>query len=116
MSIERIGAGPRMSRAVVHGDTIYVSGQVADAAAGAGVVEQTREILALIDGVLAEAGSDKTKLVSAVIYLTDIATFAQMNEAWEAWIAPGRPPARATVEAKLVSPKYAVEIAVIAAR
>jgi enamine deaminase RidA (YjgF/YER057c/UK114 family) len=116
MSIQRIGVGPRMSAAVIHGDTIYVAGQVADKAAGASVAEQTREILSIIDGILAQAGSDKTHLLSATIYLPDISTFAEMNSVWDAWVAKGHTPARATVEAKLAAPKYTVEIACIAAK
>jgi enamine deaminase RidA (YjgF/YER057c/UK114 family) len=115
MSIKRIGAGPRMSKAVVYNGVAYLAGQVADKAKGEGVTEQTREILSIIDAILAEAGSDKTKLLSATIYLPDIGTFAQMNAAWDAWVAPGHTPARATVEAKLAAPEYKVEIAVIAA-
>jgi enamine deaminase RidA (YjgF/YER057c/UK114 family) len=116
MSIERIGVGPRMSQAVVHGHTIYLAGQVADKAAGGGVGEQTKEILGTIDRLLAEAGSDKTHIVSATIYLTDISTFAEMNAIWEGWVAKGCTPARATVEAKLAAPAYRVEIACIAAK
>ncbi len=116
MSIERIGVGPRMSQVVVHGETIYLAGQVADKAAGKSVGEQTRDILAAIDGLLAQAGSDKTQILSATIYLTDIANFAEMNTAWEGWVAKGCTPARATVEAKLAAPAYNVEIACIAAK
>jgi len=116
MSIERIGFGPRMSGAVVHGHTIYLSGQVADKAAGASVGEQTKEILGIIDGLLAKAGSDKKHLLSTTIYLTDIETFAEMNVAWEAWVVAGHTPARATVEAKLAAPQFTVEIACIAAK
>lgn len=116
MSITRIGTGPRMSAAVVHGDTVYLAGQVAVAAKGASVTEQTRDILGIIDSLLAQAGSDKTKLLSASIWLTDISTFGEMNAVWDAWVAPGCTPARATVEAKLATPEYKVEIAVIAAR
>jgi len=116
MSIHRIGVGPRMSAAVVHGHTIYLAGQVADKAAGASVAEQTREILETIDRLLAEAGSDKTHLLSTTIYLADISTFAEMNAAWEAWVEKGHTPARATVEAKLAQPKYTVEIVCIAAK
>jgi len=115
VEINRIGVGPRMSQAVVHGSTVYVSGTVADKAAGQGVREQTREILAIIDAVLAKAGTDKTKLLSASIWLTDIATFAEMNAEWDAWVAPGHTPARATVEARLAAAPYRVEIACIAA-
>ena len=113
--IKRIEPGPRMSMAVVHGNTVYTAGQVARASAGGSVADQTREILSLIDGYLAQAGTDKTKLISASIWLTDIATFAEMNAVWDAWLAPGCAPARATVEAKLAAPQYKVEIAVIAA-
>ena len=116
MSIKRIGQGPRMSQAVVHGDTVYLAGQVANKTAGASVEEQTSEILATIDALLAEAGSDKTKVLSATIYIVDMATFGEMNKVWDAWVPQGHTPARATVEAKLAAPPYKVEIAVIAAR
>jgi enamine deaminase RidA (YjgF/YER057c/UK114 family) len=116
MSIHRFGTGPRMSGAVVHGHTIYLAGQVADKAAGKSVTEQTREILATIDRLLAEAGSDKSQLLSATIYLTDIKTFAEMNAVWEGWVAKGATPARATVEAKLAAPPLHVEIVCIAAK
>lgn len=115
MSIKRIGAGSRMSKAVVHGNTVYLSGQVADKAKGRSVTEQTNEILGIIDDLLAQAGSDKGKLVSATIWLTDMSTFGEMNTVWEGWVVPGETPARATVEAKLAAPDYKVEIAVIAA-
>jgi enamine deaminase RidA (YjgF/YER057c/UK114 family) len=113
MSIRRINPGPRMSKAVVHGDTIYLSGHVAE---GATVTIQALDILARIEALLAEAGSDKSKLLSAQIWLADIGTFAEMNAVWEAWIDPQAPPARATVESRLASPAYLIEIAVIAAR
>ncbi|MGD0722538.1 MAG: RidA family protein [Roseiarcus sp.] len=116
MDIKRIGVGPRMSQAVVHGDTVYVAGTVADKAAGGSVGDQTREILAILDGVLAKAGTDKTKILSASIWLTDIATFAEMNAVWDAWVAPGHTPARATVEARLAAAPYRVEIACVAAK
>ena len=115
MSIQRIGVGPRMSKAVVHGNTVYLAGQVADKAAGKSVGEQTADILGIIDGLLAEAGTDKTKLLSATIYLADMATFQEMNGVWDGWVSQGNTPARATVEAKLAGPQYTVEIAVIAA-
>ena len=116
MTIQRIKPGPRMSGAVVHGDTVYLAGQVAQSAAGQSVAEQTRDILSIIDGLLAEAGTDKSKLLMANIWLTDIATFQEMNGVWDAWVSPGNTPARATVEAKLAAAQYKVEIAVIAAR
>lgn len=116
MDIQRIQPGPRMSGAVVHGNTVYLAGQVAQQAAGKSVTEQTREILQTIDRLLAEAGSDKSRLLMANIWLTDIGTFQEMNAVWDAWVSPGKAPARATVEAKLASPQYTVEIAVIAAK
>ena len=116
MSITRIGTGPRMSAAVVHGNTVYRAGQVANAAKGASVTEQTKEILGIIDSLLAEAGTDKTKILSANIWLTDMGTFAEMNAVWDTWVVKGCTPARATVESKLAAPEYKVEIAVIAAR
>jgi enamine deaminase RidA (YjgF/YER057c/UK114 family) len=116
MTITRLHSGPRMSQAVIHGDTIYIAGQVADEAKGKSVGEQTRDVLAVIDRLLGEAGSDKTKILSATVYLADIATFAEMNAAWEAWVPTGHAPARATVEAKLAASAYAVEIACVAAR
>ena len=116
MTITRIGAGARMSMAVTHGATVYLAGQVATKAAGRSVGEQTAEILGSIDALLAEAGSDKTKILSCNIWLADIKTFAEMNAVWDKWVVPGHTPARATVEAKLAAPQYTVEIAAIAAR
>jgi len=114
MSIRRIEPGKRMSAAVVHGDTVYLAGHVSKEPAGS-VRGQTEAILRRIDERLAEAGSDKSKLLSASIWLADIATFDEMNAAWEAWVDPANPPARATVQARLASPDYLVEIAIIAA-
>ena len=116
MTIQRFDTGPRMSQVVVHGDTIYLAGVVANTAAGKSVTEQTREVLSIIDGHLAKAGTDKSKLLSATIYITDMATFAEMNAVWDGWVSPGNTPARATVEAKLAAPAYNVEIMVIAAK
>jgi enamine deaminase RidA (YjgF/YER057c/UK114 family) len=113
--ITRIDAGPRMSGAVVHNSTVYVSGQVALDAGGATVTVQTQNILSRIDALLAKAGSDKSKLLSASIWLVDIATFEEFNAVWDAWVVAGSTPARATVESKLAATKFAVEIAVIAA-
>ncbi len=114
--IRRIGAGPRMSKAVVRGKAVYTAGQVAEKTKGGAVADQTREILGLIDELLAEAGTDKSRILSATVYLSDISTFAEMNSVWDVWVDKENPPARATVEAKLVTPDYKVEIAVIAAR
>ncbi len=114
MTIKRIQTGPRMSQAVIHNKTVYLAGQVAP---GASVTVQTREILAAIDALLKEASTDKSKLLSATIWLTDMGTFAEMNSVWQAWVAPGETPARATVlSAQLASAEFKIEIAVIAAQ
>jgi len=113
--IERLHAGARMSQAVIYGHTVYLAGQVASDPTK-DVPGQTREVLDAIDRLLAEAGTDKTKILTATIYLADIGTFAQMNSVWDAWVARDNPPARATVEAKLAAPEYLVEIQVVAAR
>ena len=115
MSVTRHNAGPRMSQAVVHGDTVYLAGQVA-ADPSAGVKGQTEQVLKKIDGLLASAGSSKSKLLSATVWLANMGTYDDMNAAWDAWVDPANTPARATVEARLASPKYLVEIAVVAAR
>ena len=115
MTITRIESGKRMSQAVAYGNLVCLAGQVAQDPS-ADVPGQTRQILGEIDRLLAAAGSDKTKILSATIYLADIATFAQMNGEWDVWVPQGHLPARATVEAKLAAPEYKVEIQVIAAR
>ena len=115
MSITRIDVGPRMSQAVVHGNTVYLAGQVCPEPAGKSVAEQTRAILARIDDLLARAGTDKTKILSTTIWLADMATFAEMNSVWDGWVPQGHTPARATVESKLAAPAYTVEIGLIAA-
>jgi enamine deaminase RidA (YjgF/YER057c/UK114 family) len=114
MAIERHDIGPRMSKAVIHGNTVYLAGIVADNPKGKSMTEQTKDILRQIDGFLAKAGSDKSKLLSANIWITDMANFAEMNAVWDAWVAPGNTPARATVEAKLAAPDYKVEMVVAA--
>ncbi len=116
MSIERKQVGDRMSQIVIHGDTVYLAGQVAQAAAGAPITEQTKATVAAIDRLLAEAGTDKSKLLTATIWLADMRDFAAMNEVWDAWVVPGQTPARACVEAKLATPKFIVEIMVTAVR
>jgi enamine deaminase RidA (YjgF/YER057c/UK114 family) len=115
MTIKRIESGTRMSQAVVHNGTVYVAGQVALDAPNKSVAEQTTAILARIDKLLADAGTDKRKLVQANIWLSDISKFDEMNKVWDAWVAPGSAPARATVESRLAAPQYSVEIAVVAA-
>src|SRR6202030_4308768 len=116
MKIERHDTGPRMSKAVIHGDTVYLAGIVADSPKGKSMADQTKSILSQIDGFLAKAGTDKSKLLSANIWITDMANFAEMNAVWDACVAPGNTPARATVEAKLATPDYKVEIMVVAGR
>lgn len=99
----------------MHNKTVYLAGQVAQDAKGASVAAQTRNVLDRIDQLLSEAGTDKSRLLSATIWLADIGTFNDMNEVRDAWVAPGNPPARACVEAKLASAQFNVEIGVIAA-
>jgi enamine deaminase RidA (YjgF/YER057c/UK114 family) len=114
MSIKRIQTGPRMSQAVIHNKTVYLAGQVGT---GATVAIQTRDILASIDALLAEAGTDKSRLLSATIWLTDMATFGEMNGVWQSWVVPGETPARATVVSpQLASTEFKIEIAVVAAQ
>jgi enamine deaminase RidA (YjgF/YER057c/UK114 family) len=112
MSIKRIKTATRMSQAVVHGNTVYTAGQVAE---GDSVTEQTKAILGKIEALLSEAGTDKTKVLSATIWITDMANFAEMNAVWDAWVPEGDAPARACVESKLARPDLLVEIGVIAA-
>ena len=107
--------GPRMSRCVVRGDTVYLAGLTAGDTSQ-DIKGQTKQILDKIDKFLKDAGSDKSKILSANIWLTDIGTWSQMNEVWDAWVAPGSSPARATVEAKLANPALKVEIMVQAAK
>ena len=116
MSIQRFHVGKRLSDMVIHrgGGTVYLAGQVADDPK-ADLATQARQVLASIDKLLAEAGTDKTKLLSATIFLPDMKDFAAMNAVWEAWVPAGHCPARATVEAKLAAPGIDVEIMVEAA-
>ncbi|MCB1394691.1 MAG: RidA family protein [Rhodobacter sp.] len=111
--ITRIEPGKRMSAAVVHGEIVYLAGQVGE---GADVTVQARAALAEVDRLLAAAGSDKSRILSTTIWLADMADFAAMNAVWEAWVDPANPPARATGEAKLATPDYKVEFIVTAAR
>lgn len=115
MTITRIGVGPRMSQAVIHGDTVYLAGQVADNPVPS-VGKQTKQILRQIDKLLKQAGTSKSKVLKANIWLSDIRTFDEMNKEWDAWVSKGNTPARATVEARLAGTQYLVEIMVTAAR
>ena len=113
MTIRRIEPGKRMSGAVVHGNTVYLAGQVGTA--GDDVTAQTKTALAEVDKLLAAAGTDKSKILNATIWLADIADFGKMNAVWDAWVDPANTPARATGESKLATPEYLVEVIVIAA-
>ena len=112
--IQRLQCGPRMSQAVVHGDTVYLAGQVAADPAPTWPGRRGRSSRRSMR-LLAEAGTDKTRILTATIYLADISTFAEMNSVWDAWVPTGNTPARATVEARLAAPAYKVEIQVVAA-
>lgn len=114
MTITRFEIGARMSGAVVHNGTIYLAGQVGEP--GADVTTQTKQVLAEIDRLLALAGSDKTRILSAQIWLADMADFQKMNAVWDAWVPQGHTPARATGESKLAGPEYLVEIIITAAQ
>ncbi|KTE01815.1 hypothetical protein ATE68_21825 [Sphingopyxis sp. H038] len=114
MSIERLHSGPRMSQAVIHGGIVYLAGQVG--APGEDATAQTRAILASIDELLAEAGTDRSHLLTAMIWLADMADFAAMNVVWEEWLGGANAPTRATGEVRLATPDYRVEIIVTAAR
>jgi len=112
--VKRVNPGKRMSQAVIHNGVAYLSGQVPNDAS-ADVEGQTQQVLATIDRILAEVGSDKSRLLSAQVFLANIAEFAGMNRAWDTWVADVQPPARATIEARLANPDYKVEIVVSAA-
>lgn len=115
MTIMRFHVGPRLSEMAVHGDTIYLAGQVAGDPSQ-DMAGQTAQVLAGIEKLLAEAGSDKSNILSTTIYVADMAEFPAMNAVWDKWVVPGATPPRATVEAKLAKPAYKVEIQIIAAK
>ncbi len=114
MTITRLQQEARLSGAVIHNGLVYLAGQVADDSS-LDVEGQTADILRQIDALLAEAGSQKSRLISAQIFITDITRIAEMNRAWDAWLDPAAKPARATVEARLADPAWKVEITAIAA-
>ena len=116
VTINRIDVGARLSKVVIHGDTVYLAGLTADKTAGQSVGAQTQEILATIDGLLAKAGTDKSKLLQATIWLQDIRVVDEFNKVWDAWVVAGSGPARACIEARLQSPAKMVEIRVTAAK
>lgn len=113
MTVSRINVGARMSDIVIHNNTVYLAGQVG--APGASVTEQTKAVLASVDELLAKAGTDKTKILQAIIWLADMGTFAEMNAVWDGWVPQGHTPARATGEAKLATTDYKVEVIITAA-
>ena len=113
--IRRIDPGPRLSEASICGDRMYLSGMIPEDASQ-DITGQVKQALGEIDSLLAKGGSDKTKILSAVIWLADIGDFAAMNAVWDAWVVPGQTPARATVQARLNDPKMKIEIMVVAAR
>jgi enamine deaminase RidA (YjgF/YER057c/UK114 family) len=115
MTIQHIEPGANLSQAVVYGDLVFTAGIVAEDTKQ-GVGGQTRQVLAKIDDLLRQAGTDRTRLLKCNIWLADISTWAEMNKEWAAWLAGAKPPVRATVEAKLAGPDYKVEIMVTAAR
>lgn len=114
MTLTRFDISPRMSQAIVHGNTVYLAGQVADDWT-AGIQEQTRQVLGKIDDLLRRTGSDKTRILSAQVWLADAREFDDMNEVWEAWVDPNCPPTRATCGPTLGHQHVRVEITVIAA-
>ncbi|HWA43436.1 MAG TPA: RidA family protein [Hypericibacter adhaerens] len=114
MTITRLEPGKRMSQAVKHNNTVYLAGQVASDPSG-GIEQQTREVLAAIDRLLAEAGTSKSRLLSCQVILANMGDFAAMNSVYDAWIDPANPPARAAIEARLAAPGYKVEIIAVAA-
>lgn len=116
MTIKRLQVGPRMSKIVIHGDTVYLCGITADKTKAQNLGEQTREILGVIDALLVEAGTDKSKLLAATIWLSDIRTVDEMNAVWDAWVVPGATPVRACIEALLQGPEKKIEIQVTAAK
>ena len=111
--ITRHGIGPRMSEAVAYNGILWVAGQLGEP--GGSVADQTRQALAAIDAILAKAGTDKTKILRAQIYLPNLSDFPRMNEVWEKWVVPGHTPTRATVQAALANPKWKIEVVITAA-
>jgi len=115
MSIQRIQPSKRFSEVVIHSNTAYFAGQVPEKTVKQNAYEQTKEVLSLIDKLLAEIGSEKSKILTTQIFLADMADYAQLNQAWDEWVDSKNPPSRATVEAKLADPDWKVEIVIIAA-
>lgn len=116
MTIERTGLTPRWCDAAAFNGIVFLAGHVAEATQGAALADQTREVLALLEDTLEAAGSGKERLLSVQIFVADISRIAEMNAVWDGWVAPGHAPARATVQAALASPGYAIEITAVAAK
>lgn len=112
MTITRLGKGPRMSQAVIHNGIVHLAGQVGE---GADITAQTKDMLARVDRLLAEAGTDKSKILSALVWVANAGDVGAMNAVWDGWVDPENPPARACTEARLVAPKFLVEVMVTAA-
>ncbi|MBL8381110.1 MAG: RidA family protein [Burkholderiales bacterium] len=115
MKVDRFHVGPRLSEMAIHHGTVYLAGQIAEDVSQ-DMVGQTKQVLAAIDRLLEEAGTDKTRILFAQVVITDMRLFADMNQAWEAWVVAGHTPPRATIQAALASPKHLVEIIVTAAQ
>ncbi|NBF02524.1 RidA family protein [Pseudomonas sp. Fl5BN2] len=114
-SIQRIGTTPRFSEAVIHNQTVYLAGQVSQLVEG-DIRAQTDDVLQQIDTLLAKAGTDRSHLLSAQIWLKDMADYAAMNQLWDAWLANVKAPVRACVQAPMAKPHYRIEVLVIAAQ
>jgi len=112
--VQRFDVGARMSEMAVHGGVCYLAGQVAEDDQ-ADIAGQTRQVLSAVDALLARAGSDKSKILRAQIFLADLADFPAMNAVWDAWVSPGHAPPRATVQAALANPAWKIEVVVTAA-
>ncbi len=115
MELKRLGMAKRYSEAAIFNGVVYLAGQVPEATLGGDIVAQTQEVLGLIDKLLAEAGSDKSRILMCQIFIADLADFAGMNSVWDAWVVSGHAPPRATVQAALANPQYRLEIVVTAA-
>lgn len=115
MAIQRLHVGPRLSEVAIHQGVVYLAGQVADDPS-LDITGQTQQVLAAVDRLLAEAGSDKTRILQATIYIKSMADFPAMNKAWDAWVVAGHTPPRATVQAALARPEFLVEVKIVAAQ
>ena len=113
-NLQRFDVGPRMSEMAVHNGVAYLAGQVAEDGSK-DIRDQTRQVLAAVDALLARAGSEKSKVLRAQIFLADLADFAAMNTVWEDWVVPGHTPPRATVQAALAKPEWKIEVVITAA-